>query len=210
MGSGWSFNWTKDIQDALMTWHTHFGEIYDDKLRVGSFENDDFPVRGDADIFKNYVYDAISKTQYQGYFNSKCGDDPIAAYNSGHFNCWDGSNIVMRLASAFGFSSHRVWGSWDGIPHVWAHVDGVGDIDATAIQGGYGLFASKVRAAGPLKVRNSSKGDATGFGDTHNYGDVNVTINVYGDDVEVNENRVDKSTAKQIIDILGVNPATGQ
>lgn len=210
MGSGWSFNWTKDIQDALMTWHTHFGEIYDDKLRVGSFENDDFPVRGDADIFKKYVYDAISRTQYQGYFNSKCGDDPIAAYESGHFNCWDGSNIVMRLASAFGFSSHRVWGSWDGIPHVWAHVDGVGDIDATAIQGGYGLFASKVRAAGPLKVRNSSKGDATGFGDTHNYGDVNVTINVYGDDVEVNENKVDKSTAKQIIDILGVNPATGQ
>ena len=210
MGSGWSFNWSKDIQDALMTWHTHFGEIYDGKLRVGSFENDDFPVRGDADIFKNYVYDAISKTQYQGYFNSKCGDDPIAAYNSGHFNCWDGANIVMRLASAFGFSSHRVWGSWDGIPHVWAHVDGVGDIDATAIQGGYGLFASKVRAAGPLKVRNSSKGDATGFGDTHNYGDVNVTINVYGDDVEVNENKVDKSTAKQIIDILGVNPATGQ
>jgi len=210
MGSGWSFNWTKDIQDALMTWHTHFGEIYDDKLRVGSFENDDFPVRGDADIFKKYVYDAISRTQYQGYFDSKCGNDPIAAYNSGHFNCWDGSNIVMRLASAFGFSSHRVWGSWDGIPHVWAHVDGVGDIDATAIQGGHGLFASKVRAAGPLKVRNSSKGNATGLGDTHNYGDVNVTINVYGDDVEVNENKVDKSTARQIIDLLGVNPATGQ
>lgn len=209
MGSGWSFNWAKDIQDSLLKWHTHFGAIYDEKLTVGKFENDDFPVRGDADIFKNYVYDAIRKTQYASYFDSNFGEDPVAAYNSGHFNCWDGANIVMRLASAFGFSSHRVWGSWDGIPHVWAHVDGVGDIDATAIQGGYGLFASKVRAAGPLKVRNSGKGN-TGLGDTHNYGDVNVTINVYGDDVEVNDSKVDKSTAKQIIDLLGVNPATGQ
>ena len=207
MGSGWNFNWTPDIREALLQWHTHFGEIYDDKLRVGKFENDDFPVRGDADIFKRYVYDAISRTQYQGYFDSKCGDDPIAAYNSGHFNCWDGANIVMRLASAFGFSSHRVWGSWGGIPHVWAYVDGVGDIDATAIQNGYGFTSPKV--AGPLKVRNASTGDA-GFGNTNNYGDVNVTINVYGDDVEVNENKVDKSTAKQIIDLLGVNPSTGQ
>ena len=212
MGSGWSFNWTSDIREALLKWHTHFGEIYDDKLTVGKFENDDFPVRGDADIFKKYVYDAISRTTYAGYFNSAFGEDPIAAYNSGHFNCWDGANIVMRLASAFGFSSHRVWGSWDGIPHVWAHVDGVGDIDATAIQNGYGFTSSKVTGAGGvLPVRNTTGNmPKSGFGDTHNYGDVNVTINVYGDDVEVNENKVDKSTAKQIIDILGVNPAVGQ
>lgn len=209
MGSGWSFSWTKDIQNALLSWHTHFGEIYDDKLTVGKFENDDFPVRGDTDIFKKYVYDAISRTSYAGYFDSAFGDDPIAAYNSGHFNCWDGANIVMRLASAFGLSSHRVWGSWNGIPHVWAYVDGVGDVDATAIQNGYGFTSPKVTGAGPLRVRNAS-GDLSGLGDTHNYGDVNVTINVYGDDVEVNENKVDKSTAKQIIDLLGVNPATGQ
>ena len=211
MGSGWSFNWTKDIQDALMTWHTHFGEIYDDKLRVGSFENDDFPVRGDVDIFKKYVYDAISRTQYASYFDSAFGEDPIAAYNSGHFNCWDGANIVMRLASAFGFSSHRVWGSWGGIPHVWAYVDGVGDIDATAIQNGYGFTSPKVTGAGGVLPVRNTPGNTTGFiGETNNYGDVNVTINVYGDDVEVNENKVDKSTAKQIIDLLGVNPATGQ
>ena len=213
MGSGWSFNWTKDIQDALMTWHTHFGDIYDDKLRVGSFENDDFPVRGDADIFKKYVYDAISRTQYANYFDSAFGEDPIAAYNSGHFNCWDGANIVMRLASAFGFSSHRVWGSWGGIPHVWAHVDGVGDIDATAIQNGYGFTSSKVTGAGGvLPVRNTPgnvKSSSFG-GDTHNYGDVNLTINVYGNDVKVNDDKVEKSTAKQIIDLLGINPSTGQ
>ena len=205
---GWSFNWSKDIQNALLKWHTHFGEIYDKHLTVGKFENDDFPVRGIAEIAKNYIYDAISRTHYVGYFNSRYGDDPLAAWNAGGFNCWDGANVVLALASAFGFNGgYKVHGSWDGTPHVWARIPGLGDIDATAIQGGYGFTASKVKGAGSIKSSNAG-GD---IGTTHNYnGDINIHIHTDGNNVEVDDNRIDNETGRKIIDLLGINPATGR
>jgi len=205
---GWSFNWSKDIQNALLKWHTHFGEIYDKHLTVGKFENDDFPVRGIAEIAKNYIYDAISRTHYVGYFNSRYGDDPLAAWNAGGFNCWDGANVVIALANAFGFGGgYKVHGSWDGTPHVWARIPGLGDIDATAIQGGYGFTASKVKGAGSIKPSNSD-GD---FGTTNNYnGDINIHIHTDGNNVEVDDRRIDNETGRKIIDLLGINPATGR
>lgn len=207
-GSSWHFDWAKDIQDSFMKWHTHFGEIYDSKLTVGKFENDDFPVRGDADIFKKYVFDAIGRTHYVGYFNSRYGDDPVAAYNAGGFNCWDGANIVMALASAFGFSSHRVWGSWNGTPHVWAYVDGVGDIDATAIQQRGTFTSSAVRGA---KVRPHRNAD-NNIGNTTNIGAVNVYVTLEGnvDNPEETGRRIADEAGKRIIfDILKRSDATG-
>ena len=47
-----------------------------------------------------------------------------------------------------------------------------------------------------------------GFGNNYN-GNVTVNINIYGDDVEVDENAVDLSTAQTIIDLVGINPSTG-
>ena len=204
---GWHFNWAKDIQNSLLKWHTHFGDIYDSKLTVGKFENVDFPVRGDADIFKNYVFDAISRTHYVGYFSSRYGDDPVAAYNAGGFNCWDGANIVMALANAFGFSAHRVWGSWSGTPHVWAHVDGVGDIDATAIQQRRSFTSSAVRGA---KVRPHQNID-NGVGNTTTIGDVNVNVTIKGnvDNPEETGRRIGEEASKTVLDILKRSPATG-
>ena len=205
---GWSFDWTKDIQNSLLKWHTHFGEIYDDVLTVGKFENDDFPVRGIASIAKKYIYDAISRTHYVGYFDSRYGDDPVAAWNAGGFNCWDGTNIVLALANAFGFSGSRVHGTWDGIPHVWARIQGLGDIDATAIQGGYGFTASKVRGAGTLNSRNASSDN---FGNTTNIGDVNVHVTIEGnvDNPEETGRRIADEAGRRIFDILKRSDATG-
>lgn len=205
---GWTYNWIDDIRKTLLQWHTHFGEIYDKHLTVGKFENDDFPVRGIAEIAKNYIYDAISRTHYVGYFNSRYGDDPLAAWNAGGFNCWDGANVVIALANAFGFGGgYKVHGSWDGIPHVWARIPGLGDIDATAIQGGYGFTASKVRGAGSINPSNSN-GD---FGTTNNYnGDINIHIHTDGKDVEIDDKKIDDETGRKIIDLLGINPSTGR
>lgn len=206
-GGGWSFNWSDDIRRTLLQWRTHFGEIYDNHLTVGKFENDDFPVKGIAEIAKNYIYDAISRTHYVGYFDSRYGDDPLAAWNAGGFNCWDGTNVVLALASAFGFSGSRVHGSWDGTPHVWARIPGLGDIDATAIQQGYGFTASKVRGAGSVSPAYTNPDSGT----TNNYnGDINIHIHTDGNDVEVDDRKIDSETGRKIIDLLGINPSTGR
>ena len=68
---GWNFNWSPDIKQALLKWHTHFGDIYDDVLTVGKFENDDFPVRGNATIAKRYIGEKIASTDYEFYWNDK-------------------------------------------------------------------------------------------------------------------------------------------
>ena len=206
-GGGWNFNWSKDIKDALMKWHTHFGQIYDPYLYVGKFENDTFPVRGIAPIAKNYIYDAISRTSYEYYMGEKYGS-PLATWNAGHFNCYDGALLVMALASAFGFTnSTMVHGSWGGIPHVWARIAGLGDIDATAIQGHYGFTApSRTGAGGDVKPRFKHNGMSNqSNGNTIN-GDINITIN--GADKDSDE--IGREVRNSIIDLFSPNPATGQ
>ena len=210
---GWNFNWSPDIKEALLKWHTHFGEIYDDVLTVGKFENDDFPVRGNATIAKRYIGEKIASTNYEFYWNDRY--DPITAWNRGSFNCVDGARLAIALAEKFGFGGGYVgYGSWAGTGHGFAVIPGLGVIDATALQNNYGFTSPKVSgypSAGLGTIPQNRPKPKEPTGETHNYnGDVNVHINVYGDDVEVNENKVDKSTGKAIIDLLGINPATGQ
>ena len=208
---GWSFNWSDDIKQALLKWHTHFGEIYDPYLYVGKFENDSFPVRGISEIAKNYIYDAISRTSYSYYYNHRYGSAK-EAYDAGAFNCVDGAMVAIGFADKFGFPGGVIrYGTWDGEGHGFADIPGLGIIDATAIQKGYGFTSPKVSGYGSSSlISNSAKKAASGNGQTHNYnGDINLNINVYGDDVEVNENKVDQKTAKSIIDLLGINPHTG-
>ena len=204
---GWNFNWNKDIQQALLQWHTHFGQIYDPYLYVGKFENDTFPVRGIPEIAKNYIYDAISRTSYDYYFNSRYGS-PLATWNAGAFNCYDGAYLVMALARAFGFSnSTLVHGSWNGTPHVWARIAGLGDIDSTAIQRGYGFTSPKVTGAGsPPKSSN-----VKGLGDTTNVTNVNISVDLSGANLEddgIGE-RIGKRVRDEIIDLFSPNPVTG-
>ena len=205
---GWDFNWTDDIRQALLKWNTNFGAIYDPYLSVGKFENDDFPVRGIPEVCKGYIQDAISRTTYEMYFNSKTGGDPVSAYTSGSFNCYDGALIIMALASAFGFSSFMKHGSWDGVPHVWAHVNGIGDIDATAIQQGYGLTSPKVSGIGR---RSSLKAPD----DEHNVDkSLHITVNVDMSNSNVSDesvgNDIGDIVVDKIIDITGVNKNTGR
>ena len=206
---GWDFDWTDEIKQAMLTWHTHFGEIYDPYLYVGKFENDDFPIRGIAPIAKNYIYDAISRTQYEFYWNGKYGD-PLSIWNAGHFNCWDGAILVMALARALGFpNSHMVHGTWGGLGHVWAYVEGLGNIDATAIQNGYGLTApSRTGVAGSkprFKHNKAPTSDDSGSGDIH------INIDMSGatvTDDSIGE-RIGRKVRDEIIDLINPSTSTG-
>ena len=205
---GWNFNWTDDIRQALLHWRTNFGAIYDPYLSVGKFENDDFPVRGIPEICKGYIYDAISRTSYQGYMNSKTGGDPVAAYNSGMFNCYDGALIIMALARAFGFSSSMRHGSWNGVPHVWAYVDGIGDIDATAIQQGYGFTSPKVSGIGTRSSLKPPEEESKVDKSLH------LTLNIDMRGANVSDESVGHDigdiVVDKIIDLTGVNKNTGR
>ena len=211
VAGGWDFNWSDDIKQALLTWHTHFGDIYDPYLYVGKFENDDFPIRGIAPIALNYIQDAIGRTQYEFYYDQKYGS-PLEAWNAGHFNCYDGALLVMALASALGFpNSHMVHGSWGGIGHVWAYVEGLGNIDATAIQGGYGLTApSRTGVAGTPTLQKRFKHNKNQSSSDENNGNVfHGDINIHIDGAGKNTEEIGREVRNVMVDLMSPNPATG-
>ena len=208
---GWDFNWSDDIKKALLTWHTHFGEIYDPYLYVGKFENDTFPVRGIAPIALRYIQDAIGRTNYEFYYNERYA--PLEAWNRGSFNCMDGARLVIALASAFGFGGgYYGHTTWDGIPHIYAIIPNLGVIDATAIQGHYGLTAGKVSygaggdSAKPVFKHNRVPSKSS----DKSIGDVNINITFNGDvtDESIGD-RIGRRVREEIIDLVNPNPTTG-
>ncbi len=206
---GWRFNWNKPIQSKFNGWNTHFGKYkIDDFVKVGKFADSNFPVKGIADIAKAYIFDTIRATDYDKYFNSKFGEDPVSALRAGAFNCWDGTNIILAIARAFGFEGSRGHGTWNGIGHVWADIPGLGIIDPTAIQNRGTFTSSAVKGyhAGGTTTRNSSTSNMN-MGNT--YGDINITINNNGKDMTVNEKKIDRETSKKIWDIINPSLNTG-
>ena len=140
--------------------------------------------------------------------NSKTGGDPVAAYNSGMFNCYDGALIIMALARAFGFSSSMRHGSWNGVPHVWAHVDGIGDIDATAIQQGYGFTSPKVSGIGTRSSLKPPEEESRVDKSLH------LTLNIDMRGANVSDESIGHDigdiVVDKIIDLTGVNKNTGR
>lgn len=172
--AAWSYHnrWIPDIKRRINDWRVSFP--YDMNLRVGDFEDTWNPFYGNLDAFSNLVLSIIGGTRYGFYYNSRFGS-PGAALQAGRFNCYDGALIVMALANAFGLPNHMVYGRWNGIGHVWANVAGR-NIDTTAIQFGYGLFAPSraSRRAGPAEFVG---GEAGSF-DVDVKQDVNLNVRV--------------------------------
>jgi hypothetical protein len=197
---GWNFNWTKSISDKFKGWNTHFNAYSLDKyLNVGKFENSNFPVKGNAQVAKDYIFDVISATSYAKYFDSHFGNNPVSALRAGAFNCWDGTQIVLALARAFGFSGSIGHGTWNGVGHVWANIAGLGIIDPTAIQqrGSFTSSAVKGYSAGAMPRRYASDKNLPSGNNTTNHNEVHIHIegDVYGVDdlnskIEEGANRV--------------------
>ena len=204
----WSFDWNDAIQSALMNWKPEFPKYksLNSILSVADFDKSDFPVKGNAKFAKEYIKDAIEQTHYVYYYNSRHGNNPRAIWNAGGFNCWDGHILVMALASALGFPGGRTMhGMWGKDRHVWARIPGLGDIDSTAIQKGYG-FTRGSRAAGMPHPAPHGKDD---FGTNNTY-NIEVTVHVEGNaDKRVME-EAGEVAGRKIIDLLKPSMATGR
>jgi hypothetical protein len=146
--AGWDYNWSPNIQGNVNSWKTNFGSIYDPYLNIGKFTDSNFPVKGNGNVYEALAMDMIGQTSYAYYFNSN-GLSPAQNFLNGSFNCYDGALLLMSLASSFGLNSTMESGFWGNTGHVWANVEKVGRIDATAIQHGYGKFAHGKVHAGP-------------------------------------------------------------
>lgn len=146
--------WTSNIEGSVHGYDPIFPPFDGFGKTVGDFENSTMPIMGDTSAFKQIAGYMIGKTAYQYYFNSK-GGSPYSIYQSGGFNCYDGALIMLQLASAFGLGGYMAHGTWNGIPHAWAVINGIGPMDTTAFQDGYGWTSPKVSGyAGSPKISN--------------------------------------------------------
>lgn len=210
--AGWELsNWTPNIKNRVGKWNTNFGHVYDPYLNVGKFTNSNFPVKGNPSVFKAFIMDAIGRTNYQFYYNSK-GGSPASIYSSGSFNCFDGYSIVEGFANAFGLPCSMARGTWNGVPHVWANVGGVGPVDATAIQNRGSLFASNaVRAAGPAPRNYNTDNEKIVEKKIVKHYTVKVDLSgatVYG--VDDLNNKINNAAEEAALKLQDINPNTGE
>lgn len=151
--------------------------------------------------FKSMAEALFSAIQYDFYMDSsKCGNW-VAALQTGAVNCYDGTNALLALARTCGFSGSMAHGSWNGVPHVWAVINGQ-KMDPTGWQ--------KRRTWTPSASAGSPSGNMDIGNTTNNSITVSVRIegDVYGvDDLDSRiESGVEKGMAKAMntSNIIGV------
>lgn len=122
------------------------------------------------DEFKSMAEALFSAIQYDFYMDSsKCGNW-VAALQTGSVNCYDGTNALLALARTCGFSGSMAHGSWNGVPHVWAVINGQ-KMDTTGWQ--------KRRTWTPSASAGSPSGNMD-IGNTTN-NSISVSVRIEGD-----------------------------
>ena len=120
--------------------------------------------------FKRMAEALFSAIQYDFYMDSsKCGNW-VAALQTGAVNCYDGTNALLALARTCGFSGSMAHGSWNGVPHVWAVINGQ-KMDTTGWQ--------KRRTWTPSASAGSPSGNMD-IGNTTN-NSISVSVRIDGD-----------------------------
>lgn len=74
---------------------------------------------------------------YEFYYNSKYSNQQV--WDQVRCNCFDGAEMILEIASMLGLSGHMIHGSWNGIGHVAAMVNGQ-IYDMTQFQKRGGIF----------------------------------------------------------------------
>lgn len=136
--------------------------------KVGKFENFsslDYPT------FKEMMTNVFDQCNYDFYWNSEKYGNWLTAFENGNMNCSDSSDALIAMAKASGLSASKVHGTWNGIGHYWAEVDGH-KMDPTGEMLGYGWTPSQ-SGAGPIKHHNA--GGITGL-DSNNSNENNNII----------------------------------
>ena len=71
------------------------------------------------------------------HYNSKYSNQQV--WDQVRCNCFDGAEMIIEIASMLGLSGHMIHGSWNGIGHVAAMVNGQ-IYDMTQFQKRGGIF----------------------------------------------------------------------
>lgn len=153
--------------------------------------------------FDSVAQAIMANSQYQYYYNSKNGGNVEDSLRSGAFNCYDGSLILMALASMYGLKSEMRGMMINGDGHAYTVINGK-VYDATAMQTMGRRKAPGVRYAGTGGGKKKEKEKAP----TNNY-TVEVQINgdVYGEkDLEA---KIKKGVEKALISLINPSKGTG-
>lgn len=74
---------------------------------------------------------------YEFYYNSRYSNQQV--WDQVRCNCFDGAEMIIEIASMLGLSGHMIHGSWNGIGHVAAMINGQ-IYDMTQFQKRGGIF----------------------------------------------------------------------
>lgn len=91
-------------------------------FKVNEFENGRPSISFDS--FEKMARALFSTIKYDFYYNSDKTGSWVTALQTGAVNCWDGAHALIALAKTCGFSGSIAHGTWNGIPHVYAVING--------------------------------------------------------------------------------------
>lgn len=167
-------------------------------FKVKRFEN------GKPDVsfgeFKSMAEALFSAIPYDFYLDSsKCGNW-VAALQSGSVNCSDGAEALIALARTCGFDGYKQHGTWNGIGHFWAVINGQ-KMDTTGWQ--------KQRNWTPSASAGSPSKNMDIGNTTNNSYDVSVVIegDVYG--VEDLDSKISEGVQKGMAKAMNTSNIIG-
>lgn len=152
--------------------------------------------------FESIADTVIGNTSYQYYYNSKNGGDVSDSLRSGSFNCYDGSLVLMSLASLLGLDSEMKGTTVGGEGHAYTKIGGK-IFDSTAMQ----LFG---RRTAP-RVNYSGTGDRGSTNKEQFSEPVTVVVNVNGDVYGERhlEDKIRSGAEKVVLDVFSPSKGTG-
>ena len=145
--------------------------------KVGDFENGSPKISFES--FQSMAESIFSAIPYRFYYDSSWKGSWLGALQAGACNCWDGANALIAFANTCGFSGSIAHGSWNGIPHVWAVIEGR-KMDTTGWQN-RGTWTPSASAGSPMVRRPIHDGNMN-QDTTPVQIEVNINGNVYGVD----------------------------
>ena len=92
------------------------------RFKVGDFENGSPHISFSS--FQGMAESIFSAIPYKFYYDSSWKGSWLGALQSGACNCYDGASALIAFANTCGFSGSMAHGTWNGIPHVWAVING--------------------------------------------------------------------------------------
>lgn len=156
--------------------------------------------------FDSVARSLIGATSYEHYYNSKNGGNIADSLESGSFNCYDGSLILMALASMFGLDAEMRGMMVGNEGHAYTVIDGQ-VYDPTAMQIYGRTKAPNVHYSADVSRPSTKESEKKDKDTNKNHIETTVVINgdVYGErDLK---DKIKRGAEEVLIDII--NPSKG-